>query len=353
MTRKINFIFLLVLAIALLGQVPAWAKRIEGYRYRNSLITPYLIRRVLPDKNMLYASNFQVAWNKFSDEICRQTVVLNGNPIMVQMLNRRLTGAQDISEDCYLAMAGTHEEDITARVTQALSDKFNETPAIDLSLKNPRDILLYTFLVKDISFAEEFERLEKPIMFNQSTPVLAFGIKEFVLDESHIRAGEQVEIIYYNNDDDFIIRLRSSTQDDEIYLAKIPPLKTLSATSSYILTQVNINRPQGLKVKDTLQIPIIDLDIVDWFLDLEGRCLQSRGMEDFCIAKAIQSIKFRLVQDAPPYELVPSLDQEKKITKPRKFIFDKPFLLQIRRQGASYPYFVMWVENTELLKEAR
>lgn len=353
MTRKINFISLLILALVLSGQLPAWAKRIEGYRFRNSLITPYLIRRVLPDKNMLYASNFQVVWNKFSDEISRQNVVLTGNPIMTQMLNRRLTGAQDLSEDCYLAMAGTHEEDITARVIQALSDKFNESPAIDLSLKNPRDILLYTFLVKDIDFAEEFERLEKPIMFQQSTPVRAFGIKEFVLDESHIRAAAQVEIIYYNNDDDYIIRLLSRVQDDEIYLAKIPPLKTLSATCSYVLTQVNINRPQELKEKDTLQIPIIEFDIVDWFLDLEGRCLQSRGMEDFCIAKAIQSIKFRLVQNAAPYELLPSVSEEKKIIKPRKFIFDKPFLLLIRRKGAGYPYFVMWVENTELLSEAR
>ena len=353
MTKRINFILLFVLAITLFGQTKTRAKQIEGYRFRNTLITPYLIRRILSDKNMLYISNFQIAWNKFSDEISRQPVVLNGNPIMMQMLNRRLTGAQDVSEDCYLAMAGTQEDDISDRVTQALSDKFDETSAIDLKLNNPHDILIYTLLFKDINFAEEFERLENPIMFKQSTPVLAFGIKEFVLDESHIRAAEQVEVIYYNNDDDFIIRLRSRAQNDEIFLAKIPPLKTLAATSSYVLTQVNINRPQGLKEKDTLQIPIIEFDLVDWFLDLEGRCLQSRGMEDFCIAKAIQAIKFRLVQNAPPYELLPFVGEEKKITKPRKFIFDKPFLLLLRQQGAGYPYFVFWVQNTELLTEAR
>ncbi len=353
MTRKINLILLFVLAITLTGKAQVQAKRLEGYRFRNTLITPYLIRRILPDKNMLYVSNFQVVWNKFADEISRQPIVLTGNPIMMQMLNRRLTGAGDIREDFYLAMAGTQEDGISERVTQALSDKFDETPGIDLTLKNPHDILLYTILVKDIQFAEEFERMEQPILFNQSIPVRAFGIKEFVLDESHIRAAEQVEIIYYNNDNDFIIRLHSRAESDEIFLAKIPPLKTLAATSSYVLTQVSINRPQGLKEKDTLQIPIIDLDIVDWFLDLEGRCLESRGMEDFCIAKAILGIKFRLFQDAPVYELMPSVGEEKKITKPRKFIFDKPFLLLIRQQGASYPYLVLWVQNTELLTEAR
>jgi hypothetical protein len=353
MIRKINFILLLVLAISAFGQVPAQAKRVEGYRFRSTLITPYLIRRVLPGKNMLYISTFQIVWNKFADEISRQTIALDGKPIMMQMLNRRLTGAQDVSEEYYFAMAGTKEDDISDMVIQTLSDKFDETPAIDLTLENPHDILLYTFLVKDITFSEEFERLEKPIMFNGSSPVRGFGMKEFVLDESHIRAGEQVEVIYYNNDNDFVIRLRSRNQDDEIYLAKIPPLKTMAATSSYVLTQVNINRPQGLKVKDTLQIPIIDVDVVDWFLDLEGRCLQSRGMEDFCVARAVQSIKFRLVQDADPYELLPSVGEQREITKPRKFIFDKPFLLLLRRENAGYPYFVLWVENTELLTEAK
>jgi len=353
MSKKTKLIFLFVLAITLFGQAQAQAKRIEGYRFRNTLITPYLIRRILPGKNMLYVSNFQVVWNKFSDEICRQTVVLDGNPIMLQMLNRRPTGAQDLSEACYMAMAGTKEDDIADMVIQTLSDKFDESPGIDLTLKNPHDVLLYTFLVKDITFAEEFEGLEKPIMFNQNTPVRAFGIKEYILDESHIRAGEQVAIIYYNNDNDFIIRLHSRNRDDEMFLAKIPPLKTMSATSSYVLTQANINRPQELKVKDTLQIPIIDLNIVDWFLDLENRCLTSRGMEDFRVAKAIQAIKFRLVQNAAPYELLPAIGEEEKLSKPRKFIFDKPFLLLLRRQNAGYPYFVLWVENTELLTEAK
>lgn len=353
MVRKVNLILLLVFTSMLVGQTQVQAKWVEGYYYKNSLITAYLIRRILPDKNMLYTSNFQIAWNKFADEISRQPVALSGNPIMVQMLNRRLTGTQDISEDCYLAMAGIGSDRITERVTKALSDKFEETPGIDLQLKKPHDVLLYTVIVKEINFAEEFERLEKPIMFNQAIPLQAFGIKEFVLDESHIRAAEQVEVINYNNDNDFILRLRSKNENDEIYLAKMTPLKTLAATTNYVLTQVNINRPQSLKEQDTLQIPVIDFNIVDWYLDLEGRCLESRGMEDFCIAKAIHSIKFKFVQNARPYELLPTVGEEKKTIRPRKFIFDKPFLLIIRQRGAGYPYFVFWVQNTELLTEAR
>ena len=34
---------------------------------------------------------------------------------------------------------------------------------------------------------------------------------------------------------------------------------------------------------------------------------------------------------------------------PRKFIFDKPFLLMLIRQDASMPYFVLWVNNADVL----
>ena len=34
---------------------------------------------------------------------------------------------------------------------------------------------------------------------------------------------------------------------------------------------------------------------------------------------------------------------------PVEYIFDKPFLVMLKREGREMPYFAMWVENTELL----
>jgi len=353
MKRKRAAIFFFALFLfTLLPNHEAYSVRLEAYKLRNTMITPYLIRRILEDKNMLYCSTFQVAWNKMTDEVTKGTVSLDGSPITEQMLNRRLTGAQDISEDCYLAAAGVARDNIVERVERDMRDKFNEAPGTEMNLKNPHDILIYSFFYKDIAFAEELERLDKPIMFNGANPVKAFGIKEFALDESHIRAAEQVEILYYRNDNEFIVRLLSTQQNDEIILAKFAPLKTLSSSVAFVFSQIATSRPTTLKEKETLQIPMIDFDIVDWFIEIEGRCLQIRGMEDYCIAKAIQSLKFKLVQKASPYELLPSVAEDKSLVKPRKFIFDKPFLICLRQQGVSYPYFVLWVQNTEMLLPA-
>ena len=35
---------------------------------------------------------------------------------------------------------------------------------------------------------------------------------------------------------------------------------------------------------------------------------------------------------------------------PTYFVFDRPFLIYMKKRGKSQPYFVMWVENAELLQ---
>jgi hypothetical protein len=36
--------------------------------------------------------------------------------------------------------------------------------------------------------------------------------------------------------------------------------------------------------------------------------------------------------------------------KPRKFIFDRPFLVYLKQEGKP-PYFAAWVANTEIMKK--
>ena len=40
------------------------------------------------------------------------------------------------------------------------------------------------------------------------------------------------------------------------------------------------------------------------------------------------------------------------ILESRRFDFDKPFLIYVRKRGpAASPFFVMWVDNAELMQE--
>jgi hypothetical protein len=40
------------------------------------------------------------------------------------------------------------------------------------------------------------------------------------------------------------------------------------------------------------------------------------------------------------------------LEEPRYFYFNRPFLIYVKKRGPEYsPFFVMWVDNAELMKE--
>ncbi|UCF14864.1 MAG: hypothetical protein JSW59_15755 [Phycisphaerales bacterium] len=41
-----------------------------------------------------------------------------------------------------------------------------------------------------------------------------------------------------------------------------------------------------------------------------------------------------------------------QIVEPRHFDFNSPFLIYVKKRGADYsPFFVMWVDNAELMQQ--
>jgi hypothetical protein len=71
------------------------------------------------------------------------------------------------------------------------------------------------------------------------------------------------------------------------------------------------------------------------------------------VADAVQFIKFLLNEEGA------RLRSEMAMTmrcmafvqeEPRRFIFDKPFLVYLK-QGGKQPYFAAWIANTELMKK--
>jgi hypothetical protein len=64
------------------------------------------------------------------------------------------------------------------------------------------------------------------------------------------------------------------------------------------------------------------------------------------IVEALQTIEFRLDRCGA------ALESESKLAilaAPRYFDFNRPFLVYMQKRGAEHPFFVMWVDNAELL----
>ena len=318
-------------------------------------VTPHMEEKITPGKSLLYCSTFQIAWNELKDNIVKEDIRLTDEPPIVPFLNKSLSTKGDISEDCYVAMVGFGKDDIVAEINKALREKFGEEAPVIKEPLGHEHALAYAYLYKNLEFKLAFESLKDPISFTSSdgqvTKVRAFGIKKHSDKERHIKIAKQIEILNYKDTSDFIIRLKSASPKDEIILAKVKLEETLLETIKAVATRVEKASPVSLDRDDTLQIPKFEFDLEHSYSELLGKHLKNKGFEGYWIAKAIQSIRFKLSEKGVVLksEARIILESARGMEQPKRLIFDRPFLIYLKEKGARYPYFALWVDNAELM----
>jgi len=338
-------------------------KQVNSTSLKTTAFTAALNAKISQDKNLLFCSTFQLAWDSLKKGIIKNNVQLSGNPPLAQELNKSLIPQKDISPGSYLAMAGYKKGGIISKINKGLKVKFGkEAPVLkENELIHPDDVLAYAFLYKNLKFKKEFEGLTDPITFNDgknSVKVKSFGIKKFEAGEKYKELVKQISILHYKNNDEFIIKLNSTSPKDEIILAKVAPQATLGGTIESMDKLIkaecknNVCAVIAMRDGDTLQIPKLDFDILHNYKELEGKGVLNKGFEGYFISKALQSIRFRLNEKGALLKSEAKIVMTKSIMiggQQKNLIFDKPFLLCLKEKGAKYPYLAIWVDNAEIL----
>lgn len=96
---------------------------------------------------------------------------------------------------------------------------------------------------------------------------------------------------------------------------------------------------------DVLMVPEMFWEIDHRFDELIGKVVANANPA-MPIIEARQAIKFKLDRCGA------MLESEAMIAVaaiPRYFIFNRPFLVYIKKRDSEQPFFVMWVDNAELL----
>jgi hypothetical protein len=315
--------------------------------------TPVLQRDIEPGKNLVYCVAFQAAWNEFCDTVVHDPVVIEGDPLLVRLLNKRFSGNGDLPRGTCITDAGFEKDGVIRRLEVVFKDTFRSDIPGGISLVNPEDILIYAYMRKEVSFSIEFESLPRAILFNYDTPVKAFGIQRFTFDEPHQDLAAQVEVFSFNSDVDFIIRLKSLSAEDDVILAKVPPLQTLGETVNRVLVRMANNPyPTALFEGETVQIPRFDFDVIHCFTELMANPLLNKGFDEKYISLAVQSIRFTMNERGA----LLATETPKAVKEPvtlesatRRLVFDAPFLILLKQKKNHDPYFAIWVGNTELM----
>ena len=106
--------------------------------------------------------------------------------------------------------------------------------------------------------------------------------------------------------------------------------------------------------EDIFAIPTVKFNIATNYKNIEGQSFSIGDNKKHSVEIAYQRTGFIFNENGAVVEseavvAVDSASVAPIITHPKKMIFDKPFLIIIKRADKTNPYFVMKVANVELL----
>lgn len=315
---------------------------------KQTIITPHLEQRIVTGFNILWCNTFQLAWNKLCD-LSGGTVQMESAPPVVSILNKRTASKGDLDENCYVAVAGLTNAGIYDRIRKELATKFKENVNSNLLGSPPhKDWVVYAFLFKKLPFRWAFSRFHKNLKF-QGYDADSFGINQFLdIQKDEVKMASQVIVLDHKNNNDVIIELKTKAIDERLILAKIQPQKSLGATIANVEKRIAEATPSQMHDKEHLLVPVLNFEIFRQYSELYNHpiCSLNKILDGKTIEFAAQTIRFRL--DERGAVLKSEINIALGLTQ-RSLVFDKPFLILLKRHKAKNPYFALWVGNAELL----
>ena len=207
------------------------------------------------------------------------------------------------------------------------------------------DMLLYTMMKKQFYFESEFEELGKGKFGDSSKDVVYFGIDEYTVEKEKFR--NQIEVLFYDSDTDFAIKLYTKGQD-RIILYRTDATDDFESIFRKIKQKKNNYMRKLFTSIDTLKIPSLSFGITKDYTELTGESfIRKRDHNKYLIHKAIQAIDFKLDKtggivksEAAMLVMITGVP-----IGPRNFNFDDTFYMFLIEEGNEMPYLALRVED--------
>ena len=352
-------------------------KAIDSANLKKTSVVATLDCFVPEHKNVIWCSTFQIAWDKFKNDILGEPVKVRGAEELAARLNRAEASEADIEKESFYAAAGFVGKGIIKQIQNEMKKRFPSAPVpvFDESYRLPDIVVAYSYLNIDLEFKYPFYTKNSAFIFNDTegthTKVASFrNIAEGMGDSNSEQVSEQVDILCYKSGNraepaEFAIDLCKYTSPYQVVLALVSRGNTLGSTVASVEEKIsefkeNPNyevlrklRPPMFGTGDIVIVPDILYKLTHQFTELKDRPLGNSQLPGYFIMEAKQMVDFALsrtgviLKSEAVLGLAPSRPPE-----PRRFYFNKPFLIYVKkRQGDTDPFFVMWVDNAELMQE--
>jgi len=326
---------------------------------KHTIIAVTLDQRIPAGKNVIWCGSFQLAWNRLRDDVIGGPILISGAQDVADALNSAALVEADLPAGSFYAAAGPVADGIVARITREMADAFGGVDLPDFGA-GPEDILAYSYMQAGVKFTlPYFDRSGGDIFTDSSgreTRVSSFGLFQGHSDMND-RLAEQIEVLYAPRDPqdprrpltEFALDLSRQSEPAQIVLAVIEPGRTLGETLGSLATKIEQWQLTGRRrFSGALVVPNLHWKFEHRFGELEGpdKRLGNPSFAKYHVAGAWQRIEFLLDKSGAK---LTSDSGMRASAIPRIFSFTRPFLIYMKRRDARRPFFVMWVDNAELL----
>jgi hypothetical protein len=329
---------------------------------RQTIVVPTLETAIPEGRSAIWCASFQLAWDRLKKDVAKGPVEVQNAGTIVARLNGAEYPQTNLDEKSFYAAAGLARDDVVQRIKSEMGWRFPEGPTPEL---NPTldGAVAYGYLKAGVRFRFPFFENDESFTFTDSagnsTPVKSFGIRKKD-DYAYRRLREQVAILYCPKDsvwrgeiDEFILDPCKDSHPHQLVLARLARKGTLAATLADVERKIKEQPPNHLAarfhVRDTLLIPDMHWRLEHHFKELEGKDKQllNPSLHGLYLDTAFQIIDFRM--DRGGAEVA---SEAKVHVKPGASYFEcnRPFLVFLKKRGGDQPFFVMWVENAELMQ---
>lgn len=270
-------------------------------------------------KNGVYSASFGLAWNEL------ESIIMNEmNQVIEEITSPRLRD---------LARSAFHDDVL----------KDNEySKNIEASAN---EIKVQTYFKFNLSYIEEFEdKFDSKGFKNDSVSFFGCNGRHKALD-----------LLFYKNDNEFAIQLLSKNEEHEIILLKtdFKRLESFKSVYAHFTRYYEKYSDAFIREKDILRVPKINFNIENNFEKIIGSEIKVKNNDAWFVTEAYQRNAFILNEKGAIVESKSKLSEKKEEMpdfKPKKLIFDDDFVVFLKKKEAQYPYFMVYVNNAEILE---
>lgn len=314
----------------LFEEAPNFAELKPINSFKNTEFLPTLEHTISKEKNAVYSASFLYAWDEIKLKF--------GKPLIVDPSSKDLPFINNSNSHKNTLLKGEYKTSI-----EVGKDFISAKAEFSKSLK---------FDEKMISFTDK-------LMFD-NVKVASFGLQKY-----DAKIAKIIHILYYQDDNNFIVKLSAKDSSHEIVLFKtvdqtfndlgqmIDEMNSRIEISSKAQNKENIWRYKFEEL-NRLVIPKINFNIENNYASLISERFHVLASM-YYIRTAYQKTAFMLDENGAEVKSNSSFFAVKSVkpfnSNPKNLVFDKPFLLVLKRVDNKNPYFALWVCNAELMEK--